>query len=499
MFAISKKQGIIKKISDEILFAYTFYPASQLAKRHLFCGSKLCEHGIENACEVAWDAVSEKNKGIECKNMTKDLINRLIQIFKKGEKSEMSVGVEFEHFLINKNTLESYDYYAINGQKDIANKMSEGGWKVDYEENGYIFVLSKNGNAVSFEPGGQFEISIKPCKSIQDIDAAYNEVLQEINGYLNENQRLVSLGYHPKSKIDDLTLLPKKRYDMMYKYLHLKGSMARNMMKGTASTQVSIDFKNEQDFIKKFRVANFLSPFISRLFDASPVFEGKLYDEKNLRIRIWENTDISRCKLPKGVLSTEFNYASYANYLANTKPILMTSSEGTKYTEDKTLTFLSKSYYLSDMELEHAISMVFPDVRLKNYIEIRMADALPYPYSLAVPALIKGIFYNDENLDKYYNLSLEYNDDDVLKINEALKKSYNYTFKCLHENMTCDAFVDQLLSDSIQGLDLNEVGYLKCFMDWYKQHNSIADYLKNLYGDDAFLNFLMEENDVYYK
>lgn len=420
MFEIGKEKGLIKNVSDEILFAFTFSTAAQLAKRHNCCGDKLCETGVENACHVAWDAIRENGVGIECQKT--GLLNRLVSYFKSGEKSDELIGVEFEHFLIDKHTLRSYHYDEPGGQHDIVQSLVKEGWTIDYQEEGCIFSVKKDGHFISFEPGGQFEISVAASDSIEKIEEHYLNVLDDVNRHLSDHQLLVSLGYHPKTRIDELPLLPKARYQLMYDYLHNHGYMARNMMKGTASTQVIVDYKDEEDFTKKYRVANFLSPFVAEMFDASPVYEGEVYDEENLRIRIWENTDISRCKYPLGVLNQPFDYKRYANYIAGIKPIFIPELDEIVQTGDATLFELSSKNKVSDAVLEHAISMVFPDVRLKKYLEIRMADALPYPLNLAVPTLIKGVFYNETILNKYYEMSLDYQGQDLIKINEQLKK-----------------------------------------------------------------------------
>lgn len=496
LFKRGKEQGLIKKISDEILFAFTFKPAAQLAKRQDCCGSKLCDAGVENACMVAWDAISDKGIGIECKKMKMKLQDRLVDIFKSGEKEAQMIGVEFEHFLIDETSLRSYHYDEKNGQHDIIKAMVKDGWKVDYEEDGNIFSVEKDGDMISFEPGGQFEISVNAAESLIDIEKAYQKVLNEVEEHLVPGQKLVSLGYHPFSKIDDLPLLPKERYKLMYDYLHQHGFMARNMMKGTASTQVIIDYKSEEDFIKKYRVANFLSPFISRLFDASPVFEGELYHASNLRIRIWENTDICRCKYPLGVLNETFDYQSYAKFIGGIKPIFL-PSDGIVPTGDLTLSAYGVENTLTDMQLQHGLSMAFPDVRLKNYIEIRMADALPYPFNMAVPALIKGIFYSQANLEKYYQYSLDYSDQDLIRINDELKNNYQMTFSCQGDSVTCDHFVDEMIQDAISGLNKEEAKYLENFKAFIDENESVANYLKKTYNTPAFVAFLKGDIDVH--
>ncbi|WP_175438463.1 glutamate-cysteine ligase family protein [Fusibacter sp. 3D3] len=407
--------------------------------------------------------------------------------FKSGEKAGKKIGVEFEHFLISKTDLRSYEYFEENGQKQLMNQLVSTGWEVQYSEGDDIFNAVKAGNMVSFEPGGQVEISIKPFERIHDIEVEYLSVRNEIDALLSDDQMLISLGYHPKTKIETLPLLPKKRYQFMYDELHKRGNFARNMMKGTASTQVSIDYEDEKDFIKKYRVANFLAPFISRLFDASPIFEGAVYAAKNLRVRIWDHTDINRCKMPKGAMDQQFDYDAYSDYILNSEPILMIEGDQSYLTDHQTVADLDHDKPLSKVQLVHASTMVFPDVRVKQFLEIRVADALPLPYSLAVPALIKGIFYNTDNLDKYYKLSLNMDDDGVLKLNDQIKESYSFEMGCLHLSMTCDDFIGMLILDATNGLDSDEMEILMYFQEMIQKYESYSEYLKKIYLEDQAL------------
>lgn len=495
LFDLGKEKNVLKCISDEILFAYTFYPASQLAKRHLCCGSRLSKDQVEEACGLAWDAVSQKKGQVACKKLTDSLNQRLVNMFARGEKKVELLGVEFEHFLVDRDTLRSYDYFEPSGQYDIAKALVKRGWLVTYEEEGYIFNLDKNKNSISFEPGGQFEISIRPCATIEEVDKIYKCLMGELEEIMAPNQVLLGLGYHPKSKIEDLKLLPKERYDYMHKYLHEKGAMARNMMKGTAATQVSIDFVDEEDFKKKYRVANFLAPFISRIFDASPIFEGQVYDQKNLRIEIWQQTDRRRSKLPKGAMDTIFDYEAYGKFVENTQPIIMVSKDKIQHTKAMTLHEISKTYYLSEEELVHGMSMVFPDVRLKHFLELRMADALPYPYNLAVPALIKGIFYSQDSLDYYYDLSLNFKDADMETLNHNFKKEDDFEFRTAYGHNNTHDFIVDLFNKAMAGLE-NDRPYLEAYFKWYLEHKSVSNYLKTVYGRPEFLAFAKGDFDV---
>jgi glutamate--cysteine ligase len=413
----------------------------------------------------------------------------LLDFFKQNSKGVCDqLGVEFEHFLINKATMSSYRYDEPDGQHELLRKLVNLGWSIIIEENGNVLAIEKDRHTITLEPGGQVEISLNVAKTVVDIDKAYQSVLGEIKALLVEDQVLVSIGYHPKTKIQELPLLPKARYKMMYDYFADRGLYCHNMMKGTAATQVSIDYQNELDFIKKFRVANFLSPFISRIFDATPIFEGEIYQGDNCRIMVWEQTDIERSKLIKGSLDKTFSFEDYADFLLGVPPILVHIKGETVFTRGKKLADLLERFDFNESDYEHLTSMVFPDVRVKKFIEIRMPDALPYPYNMAAPALIKGIFYVQSNLDKYYEISKSFSDEDIRMLNDRLTK--DIAFSCNGIDMT--TFALALLDDAMAALEASEAAYLMPMKALILKEGSMARKLKSLYRDqpDQFISLI---------
>jgi len=406
---------------------------------------------------------------------------RLIEYFNNGSKEQCKyIGTEFEHFIINKTTLESYNYFQEDGIGTILNKLSLMGWEIIAKEKEHILGLKKYGSTITLEPGGQVELSLRTFTEIKEIDQLYRKIIEEINSVLTKEQIIVSLGYHPATKISDIPFLPKERYTYMSGYLEKKGKYAHNMMKGTASTQVSIDYDSEEDFTKKFRVANFLSPFISRIFDASPIFEGDILDGENLRIDIWKNTDNDRSKIVPNSMSKSFDYGDYADYILNTPPILVQHGGEVYFTEAQIFSDLIKEYDFNQTELEHITSMVFPDVRVKQYIEIRMADAIPYPLNMAIPALIKGIFYNEDNLEKYYQLSQKFSDEDVEKIKTLLLKQLDFDYK----GINIFEFASMLIEDAKSVLANGEADYISTVMEYFGKSSSYSNELKALYKED---------------
>lgn len=406
-----------------------------------------------------------------------------IEYFKRNASSNGSVlGVEFEHFLLDRETLRSYSYFEPSGQKDIVTSLvNKKNWKLISQENGYPLGIEKDGSTITFEPGGQMEISLKPLAEVSEIKKAYDEIIEDIYSEMTPNQMLVSIGYHPKTKIAQLPILPKNRYQMMFDYFKTHGAKSHNMMKGTAATQVSIDYSSEEDFVKKYRVAHFIAPVLASIFDSSPIFEGEVYDKENARIAIWEETDPPRSKLVPGVLSTKFDFRSYSEYLLDVPPIFIIKDGVEIYTKEETLRMLLAKYQFTEKELEHILSMVFPDVRVKKFIEIRMADALPYPYGLAVVSMIRGIFYNPDILGRLYEESLLYSDEWVLEQNRGLIEmpvKVDNTFMRLKKT---------LIGETLKVVSKDEKIYLQALLTLIDEHGSISNWLKKLYINDRGL------------
>lgn len=385
-------------------------------------------------------------------------ISEIADYFKRNIKSEdkFKIGVEFEHFIINLDTLEAVKYYGIDGVEDTLKKLKENGWKAKYEKD-YLLALSKNGMNISLEPGSQFELSIDANKEIQNIEEKYLDFLEEITPILEKkNQGLITVGYQPESKIEDIHMIPKKRYDYMYNYFKTRGKHAHNMMKGTASIQVTVDFKSEEDYIKKFRVANALSPIMYAMFDNSPYFEGNLWDEYCLRTDIWENCDSDRCGIVEKALEDSFDYEKYAEYVLNRPVIFIDDGKGIRYTGQVLYKdIFNKNYSIE--ELEHVLTMFFPDVRTKKFIELRMADAVPYPLNFSVVALWKGIMYDEKSLSKIY---YELKDIDIEDIKTAKREIIDNGLQGKLKGRSIEKLSKLIVSIAMEGLNKEEKQYL---------------------------------------
>lgn len=349
-------------------------------------------------------------------------INEIEKHFLKNTKlvDNFKIGVEFEHFVVYKDTLKTVSYYGENGVAETLHDLEKLGYKGSYEGE-YILGLEKGNKVITLEPGSQFELSIKAQKHIKDIEIEYLDFFKDLVPILElKNQQIMAVGYHPETKIEEIKLLPKKRYDFMFNYFKTAGTMAHNMMKGTSALQVSLDYSSEEDYLKKFRVSNALSPVIYAMFDNGLYFEGEQYEKHNIRALIWKNCDIDRSGVVPNSLKDDFSFKKYAEYVLNVPPILIAKDGDVESTGKLLVKDVLDVENYSTEELEHLLTMVFPDVRTKRYIEIRMMDSVPYPLNLAAIALWTGLLYDEKTLDKVYEYIKDISIDAVNSAKEEM-------------------------------------------------------------------------------
>lgn len=257
--------------------------------------------------------------------------------------------------------------------------------------------------AVSLEPAAQIEVSCGPARSVQALYEAVLAFDAEVGAALEAidlDARLVPIGYNPFAELpEDLELIPKERYRDMDRYLSRRGRNARDMMRGTASTQVSLDYEDEADAQRIYRIATLLGPVFAFLFDNAPVFHRRPAPGMT-RSRIWHHVDVDRCGIVPGALEG-LSFEDYILWVSSVKPILFTDSEhrttstGDRYTRD-----IMSERRLTRSELMHLLSMVFPNVRLKGFVELREMDSLPPRLAAACTSFTGALFYDKRLEDK---------------------------------------------------------------------------------------------------
>ncbi len=344
------------------------------------------------------------------------ITEQIAEYVREGESSRHTLGVEVEHFVLDRDN-RPVPFETISNL--IQTIGEEYHWPLDIVD-GHVIGLKADLYAISLEPACQLEISIDPFESIDEIRDAYRQFVGlwsprlDLLGY-----RLVNHGQHPDVESglcdpDVYPLIEKKRYEYMDQYLRERGNYGRYMMRASASTQVSIDFSSEADLRKKLAVATLLAPILALDMENSTA-EHVFSREKShlLRLQEWQDLDPDRTGFIPGSLSSSFGYLGYAEELYH-RPLLVLTHDGVTenagslslfdYTDPEGKAFrrelLDENGQISQKLIEHTISMFFFHIRVKRFLEIRVADCVPENRVLRFAALIKGIFYHEENLDK---------------------------------------------------------------------------------------------------
>ena len=398
-------------------------------------------------------------------------VETIVDYFRQNEKviDEFKIGVEFEHFVVDKETLRTISYYGKAGVAETLRNLEDKGYKGIYEGE-YILGLEKENKAITLEPGSQLELSIKASINIEELEREYLEFLGDIIPILEEkNQGLITTGYHPVTKIDEIKLLPKQRYDYMFNYFKTRGTHAHNMMKGTSALQISFDYKSQEDYIKKFRVTNALSPALYAMFENAYYFEGEPSKKHNIRSYIWTNCDTDRSGVVDGALDKNFGYRDYAEYILNRPPIFINKDGEEIFTGKQNVrdVFDPDNYKIE--ELEHMLTMFFPDVRTKKYVEVRMMDAVPYPLNFAAIALLKGLLYDEDNLEELYIYAKDIHTEDIDKVKEEMM---DQGLRAKLKDKSLLEINKYLIKLAKKGLTLEEIKYLEPLEEIIKEGKS---------------------------
>jgi glutamate--cysteine ligase len=387
------------------------------------------------------------------KNLEITKKNQLLDYFVDGFKSpdNFKVGLEFESFLYDKKHFSTLPYYHGYGLArpsihSILRGFNHKKWTdINEKTSRNTIGLSSNIGNISLEPAGQFEFSSIPVKDVKTLNNLVEEYFAEVINILNKQDvGMYFLGINPKFSLEELPLMPKERYEIMNDYMARVGSMGRNMMRQTCTLQTNLDYSSEADLVKKMRVAMALQPLVAALFANSPIFEGKLSGDLTSRVKVWHNTDNARSGLLQAVFEDDFSIEKYVDY-AIMLPMYFLYRDNS-YIRIPHITFkdfMTGKYKFKDIkpemrDFETHLGTIFPDVRLKTYLETRLADCPDKDYLLSLSALFVGILYDNSVLDEAFSLAKKWRYEDLL----ALRKDV-YT-QGLNANIRSQKAVDVL-------------------------------------------------------
>ncbi|MDO4850518.1 MAG: glutamate-cysteine ligase family protein [Actinomycetota bacterium] len=369
-----------------------------------------------------------------------------------------SVGVEIEHQVVRRVTHDPVPYSGPQGIEAILEGLAPFFDERTYSER-HLTGLTRADSNVTIEPAGQIELSIAPQCRLSEIMRIYQEFRARFDEVLADmDAEALTLGYHPHAHARELELIPKDRYRLMDAHFARTGQHGVCMMRGSASTQVSIDYRDEADAIRKFRLATAIGPLISFITDNAPVFEDEIGTGRMVRTAIWNDVDPERSMEAPGLFDfADYSFGTYAETIMDSDPVLVMNDGKAVSSKERTASEIYADHELSTAEVEHLLSMFFFDVRLKHYVEIRMADSMPIEYSIAYAALIKGLFYDDDNLLALEQALPELHDEDIADAKLALMAD-GYTATVY--GRPAHRWLDDLLVWAWRGLPADERSYL---------------------------------------
>jgi glutamate--cysteine ligase len=342
----------------------------------------------------------------------------LVAHIEKGAKpkAEWRIGTEHEKIPFYRETLRPVPYEGPAGIGALLQGLHDTfGWRPVYDLDKVIALEEPSegiGGSITLEPGGQFELSGAPLKTIFQTCEEVGRHLQQVRQIADPlGISFLALGFSPLWTQDETPRMPKSRYGIMTAYMPKVGSLGLDMMYRTATVQVNLDFADEADMVKKFRVSLALQPIATALFANSPFKEGKPSGLLSLRSAIWLDTDNARAGMLPFVFEDGMGYERYVDYALDVpmyfvrrdKKYIDASGQSFRAFLKGELPQLPGETPTIDDWADH-LTTIFPEARLKRYLEMRGADSGPWRNLCALPALWAGLLYDQSSLDAAYDL-----------------------------------------------------------------------------------------------
>ncbi len=337
----------------------------------------------------------------------------LVEHLTKGMRTRDTwrIGTEHEKFGFRLDDLRPPTFDGERGIEALLKGLTRFGWQAS-EEGGRVIALQRDGASVTLEPAGQLELSGAIVETIHDTCCEVDGHLLEVKTVADElGLGFLGMGFQPKWRREDMPWMPKGRYRIMREYMPKVGSLGLDMMTRTCTVQVNLDVGDEADMVKKFRVSLALQPVATALFADSPFTDGKPNGFLSYRSHVWSDTDPDRTGMLDFVFEEGFGYERYVDYLLDV-PMYFAYRDG-KYVDlagksfrafmDGKLDALPGARPTLRDWSDH-MTTAFPEVRLKQYLEMRGADGGPWNRLCALPAFWVGLLYDDAALDAAWDL-----------------------------------------------------------------------------------------------
>ena len=328
--------------------------------------------------------------------------SQLISYFSDASKPRDAwrVGTERELIGVYKNPEDAGvapPYPGARGIRAVLERFGERGWAAVTEgEN--IIAMTRGDAQVTIEPGGQLELAARPVVHAADFEAdldAFGQELADVSRGMD--MAWLGLGFRPFGRLDEVPWMPKQRYQVMRAYMPTRGALAHEMMKRTATAQVNLDYGDVDDAGRKLRAAMGVDPLLTALYANSPIVDGQIVAHQSYRARIWRDTDVDRCGLLRFAFEDGDVFSAYAQW-ALVVPLFFvyrhayTPAGGMTFRQFLREGFQGERATMDDWGLH--LSTLFPEVRLKKYLEVRGCDCGARDMVLALGPLCRGFLYD---------------------------------------------------------------------------------------------------------
>lgn len=417
-------------------------------------------------------------------NFTKeDLIRDYL--FSAKHPNLFEIGLEYERISLNKNNTTA-NYFGEKGIENFLKAFSKKyNWEPIFDDNHIIGLKNENSTTITLEPGGQLEISLKPKKNVCNIEKEIEILNKKINTIAKKfDLSFIEYGINPTCKATEIAIIPKRRYQTMANHLDLK--MSKFMMRQTSGIQTAFDFENEADAAKKITLSIKLSPIVTAIFANSPIYNKKLTKYKSIRSLAWIYTDKQRCGLLNEDLLENFSFSKYINYVFKI-PVIFIVRDNKIIEFDKKTTFEDffnfgyEGLQAKKEDYELHSSLFFPDVRLKNYIEIRNHDCQNGILKYAIPAFYKGVF---KDINTFNSINTILNQFTFEELNKAKLSSAKYGLKGYLGNYQIQDIACDILKLSFNALENDhDQKYLIPILNLTLNGLSPADIIISKYND----------------
>lgn len=360
------------------------------------------------------------------------------------------IGTEHEKFAYHLDDLTPLEYEGEAGIRALLEGMTKFGWKPVLEGGNPIALTKPDNSSITLEPAGQVELSGAPLENIHQTCLEVSEHLGQVKEVAKElGIGFIGLGYQPKWPRENAPWMPKSRYGIMREYMPKVGSMGLDMMQSTCTVQVNLDFDSEATMVKMFRISLALQPIATALWANSPFKNGKPSGFLSYRSHIWTDTDPDRCGTIPFVFENGFGFERYIDYMLDV-PMYFVYRDGT-YIDASGQSFRDfmngtlpafPGQYPTEKDWEDHLTVAFPEVRLKKFLEMRGADGGPWNRLCALPAFWVGLLYDDQAREAAWDMIKDWTPEEHERLrNEVPRQALATPFR---NGTVCDLALDAL-------------------------------------------------------